>query len=102
MIKFYCHEDGFNQVEFGNMVIYYSFKMPFAYRTKTSKLKIEEDAFNGKWGYKTSKFVNLLLLSNSSYILSEKEVFNFNIDDQFKREILQMAKNITKKGFGLC
>lgn len=102
MIVFYERDVGFHQVEFGNMVIYYSFKMPFAYKTKFHGLRIRRDAFEGHWGEATLNCIKILLISNSKYILSSEEVFNYGIDEQFKRTVLEMAKVISKKGLGLC
>lgn len=102
MIRFYERDTGFHQVEFGDMVIYYSFKMPFAYKTKYHGLRIRKDAFEGYWGEKTSHCIKILLISESKYILNSSEVFEYGMNEQFKRTILEMATKVAKRGLGLC
>lgn len=102
MIRFYRYGPDFTQLEFGRMILYYSFKMPFAYKTPEHGLRISKDAFNGNWGSITKLHVQELLISQKKYLLSEKEIFKFNMNDQFKRTILKMANDIAKKGLGLC
>ena len=83
------------------MVLYYSFKTVFAYKTKNHGLRIREDAFKGHWGDDTVGHIKQITISNNNYTLSEKEVFIFNMEDQFKRTILEMAKDITFRGLNV-
>lgn len=102
MISFYSHSDNCYQLRFGNITIYYSFKFPVAYKSTMHGLVIQQDAFNGNWGEITTDHIKNILISHKKYILSEKEVFDFNLKDQIKRTILQMAKDITCKGLKIC
>jgi len=83
------------------MEIYYSFKTVFAYRTKNS-FRIRADAFSGYWGEETVKHIKQITISNNNYILSEKEVFEYNLNYEFQLVILKMAKDIALKGLKIC
>lgn len=97
MIHFYTMTDSLSQLQLGDMAIYYSYKMPIAYRTKSHGLRIR------KFGHSevVDRDIEMITL-NKIYISSDSEIFTYNLNDQMKREILSLAEKIALKGLNLC
>lgn len=100
MIQFYSYATDCHQLRFGDIAIYYSFKMPFAYKTKKDTLRVRRDMFVGLWGAQVRAHVQLAV-GGKKVVLSEKDVFNSTLDEQIKRNILEMAKKIAIEGLNV-
>ena len=101
MINFYSFSQDCHQLNFGDMTIYYSFKMPCVYRTAMHGVRVRKDMFIGVWGAKVRRHVEEILIGKN-YVLCDKDAFICNLNEQFKREILSMAKKVAMEGLKLC
>lgn len=94
MINFYRLDTNLHEICIGNMDIYFSFKTPIAYRTKEHGLKICEG--------KKSDHVRIITVCNTKKAMFiDEEKFNWEIRDQFKRTIYDMAKQFTLERMGI-
>jgi len=101
MITFYSYTPDCHKLRFGDITIYYIFKLPFAYRTKSHGLRVRSDALKGHWGMKSKKAAEEIIWGNT-YVTSEPDAFKYNLEEQAKRAILEMAKQIALEGLKLC
>lgn len=96
MLNFYCMDTNLFQIRIGGMDIYFSFKMPIAYRSEMHGLrirKIDSPVMN--------KHVDIITTCNTKKaVFMNKNEFNWELEDQFKRNIYNMAKKCTLERMG--
>ena len=94
MINFYRLDTNLHEICIGNMDIYFSFKIPIAYRTKQHDLRI--------CGGKHKEHIRIITVCNTKKAMfMDEESFNWEIKDQFKRTIYDMAKQFTLERMGI-
>lgn len=92
MINFYCLEDNLYQVCIRDLSIYYSFKMPIAYRIKKD-LRVRK-------GLLSPMHINIVT-TGQYYVTTDAEVFDFNLKHIFKATIYNLAEDFTKERFSI-
>jgi len=96
MINFYSLTEDCHQVLIGKMAIYFSFKVPVAYRTKMHGLRVCES----RWGPRTTSHIEMITLMKK-HITMDKDGFNWSMKDQFQRAIWDLGKEFTLKRMGI-
>ena len=96
MLTFYHMDTNLYQIRIGDMDIYFSFKMPIAYRSKRHGLRVKEiDGPNAK------KHIEIITICNTKKpVFMDKDTFKFEIENQFKRTIYDLGKKFTLERMG--
>jgi hypothetical protein len=86
------------QIRLGEMDIYFSFKMPIAYRSKQHGLRIREMISVGIQG----RHVEIITTCNpAKAVFMNKNNFDWEYKDQLKRTIYDLAKKCTLERMGI-
>ncbi len=88
MINFYSLSDHLHQICLRDLSIYYSFKMPIAYRISGQGLRTR----------KNLRKVDLdIITAGHTYMIMHKRNFDANLKRLFKSTIYNLAEDYTKK-----
>lgn len=102
MLTFYCMDTNLFQIRIGAMDIYFSFKMPIAYRSKQHGLRIRGEEPNKMCDDITRhKHIEIITVCNQARAMfMDKDNFQWELEDQFKRTIYDLAKKCTLERMG--
>jgi len=90
MINFFMLTENLNQVCIRDLSIYFSYKMPIAYRVKKD-LRIRRGLHNEK---------HLDAITAGHYfVITDAEAFDFNLRHIFRSTIYNLAEDYTKERF---
>ena len=91
MINFFRFSDNLHEICIRDLSIYYSFKMPVAYRIN-GELKIRK--------YISKRHFEIIVAGHE-HVTVEKDVFDFNLRYIFKSTIYNLAEDFTKERMGI-
>ena len=89
------------QIRIGDMDIYFSFKIPIAYRSKKHGLRIRGKIHPEVVDSTLNKHIEIITVCNSKQVVfTEEKIFDYEIEDQFKRTIYDLGKKFTLERMG--
>jgi len=92
MINFFRFSDNLHEVCIRDLSIYYSFKMPVAYRIN-GDLKIRQ--------HMSKRHFEIIIAGREQYVTVERDIFDFNLKHIFKSTIYNLAEDFTKERMGI-
>ena len=102
MLTFYIMDTNLFQVRLGDMDIYFSFKMPIAYRSKHHGLRMRGCYKDYLYNSTIQRHIEIITVCNSKEaVFMDKEVFDWEYKDQFKRTIYDLGKQCTLERMGI-
>ena len=88
MINFYSLSDNLHQILIRDLSIYYSFKMPVAYRNKDQGLRVRKGLI---------KIDFEIITAGHRYLIMHQKNFDSNLERNFKSAIYNLAADFTKE-----
>lgn len=92
MLNFYSLDSNLHQICLRDLSIYFSFKMPVAFRIKSHGLRIRKYIFPEDFR---------IITAGNTYLIMDQTNFDTSLKHIFKSTIYNLAEDYTKKRMGI-